>query len=55
VEVISDEKEPAADSSAGMSSRRVPKVSENEERVEVGPWLWKEVTTKLDKKRCRDL
>jgi hypothetical protein len=33
MEVISDEKELAADSNAGMSSRRVSRVLENEERV----------------------
>jgi hypothetical protein len=37
MEVISEEKELAADSSAGMSSRRESRVSENEERVEVRP------------------
>jgi hypothetical protein len=35
MDVMSEEKERAADSSAGMSSRRVVRVSENDERVEV--------------------
>jgi hypothetical protein len=37
MEVISDEKELAADSNEGMSSRRVSSVLENEKRVEVRP------------------
>jgi hypothetical protein len=37
MDVISEEKERAADSSAGISSRRVSRVSENDESVEVRP------------------
>jgi hypothetical protein len=37
IEVISEEKVPAADSNAGMSWRRVSRVLENVESVEVRP------------------